>query len=64
MLFRSIPHPADILEDLKKEFPDKTIEELVAMADVRVAAEIAKRKAAAEAAEASKPETIAEEPEN
>jgi hypothetical protein len=61
-----IPHPAEILEDLKKEFPDKSIEELVAMADVRVAAEIAKRKAAAdaEAAAASKPETIAEEPEN
>jgi hypothetical protein len=57
-----IPHPAEILDDLKKEFPDKPIEELVAMADIRVAAEIAKRKAEAEAA--SKPETITEEPEN
>ena len=35
-----IPHPAEILDDLKKEFPDKPIEELVAMADIRVAAEI------------------------
>jgi hypothetical protein len=48
-----IPHPADLLEDLKKEFPDKTIEELVAMADIRVAAEVVKRREAAAAAEAT-----------
>lgn len=46
-----IPHPADLLDDLKKEFPDASMEELVAKADIRVAAEIAKRKAAAEAEE-------------
>jgi hypothetical protein len=47
-----IPHPADLLEDLKKEFPEASIEELVAKADIRVAAEIAKRKAAEAAAAA------------
>jgi len=46
-----IPHPADLLEDLKKDFPDKTMEELVAMADVRVAAEVVKRREAAAAAD-------------
>jgi len=45
-----IPHPSDFLDDLKKEYPDKTIDELVAMADIRVAAEIQKRRDAEEAA--------------
>ena len=57
-----IPHPSEILEDLKKEFPDKPIDELVQLADERVADEIEKRKiqqererqAAADAAEAAK----------
>jgi len=40
-----IPHPAEVLERLQKEFPDKPIEELVKMADAEVAAEIAKREA-------------------
>jgi hypothetical protein len=31
-----IPHPAEIVEELRKEFPDKTVAELVAMADERV----------------------------
>ena len=31
-----IPHPADIVEELRKEFPDKLLAELVAMADERV----------------------------
>jgi len=31
-----IPHPADIVEELRKEFPDKTFAELVNMADERV----------------------------
>jgi Glu-tRNA(Gln) amidotransferase subunit E-like FAD-binding protein len=48
-----IPHPADLLDDLKKEFPDKSIEELVVIADERVAAEVARRKAVS---------TIPEEP--
>ena len=56
-----IPHPADILEDLKKEFPDKPMDELVQMADVRVAAEVIKRRDAAAAV--AVPETITEEDE-
>jgi hypothetical protein len=31
-----IPHPAEIVEELRKEFPDKTFAELVNMADERV----------------------------
>ena len=54
-----IPHPSDFLDELKKEHPDATIEELVAMADVRVAAEV-KRRREAEEAEA-KLQTVAEE---
>jgi hypothetical protein len=40
-----IPHPAEVLERLQKEFPDKEIGELVAMADAAVSAEIERRKA-------------------
>jgi hypothetical protein len=40
-----IPHPADLLDDLKKEFPDKDMPDLVKLADERIAAEIARRKA-------------------
>ena len=59
-----IPHPADLLEDLKKDFPDKSIEELVSMADIRVAAEVVKRReAAAAAAEIPKLEDVKEEDE-
>jgi hypothetical protein len=54
-----IPHPADLLDDLKKEFPDKPIEELVAIADAKVAAEIERRRIEAEGALAS----VTEEPE-
>jgi len=43
-----IPHPADLLDDLKKEFPEASIDELVAKADIRVAAEVMKRKEAAD----------------
>jgi Family of unknown function (DUF5832) len=39
-----IPHPAEIVEELRKEFPDKTIAELVAMADERVNKIIEERK--------------------
>jgi hypothetical protein len=42
-----IPHPADLLDDLKTEFPDASIEELVAKADIRVAAEVVRRREAA-----------------
>ena len=40
-----IPHPAEVLERLQKEFPDKDIGELVQLADAEVSAEIARRKA-------------------
>jgi hypothetical protein len=40
-----IPHPAEVLERLQKEFPDKEMTELVQMADAEVAAEIERRKA-------------------
>jgi hypothetical protein len=39
-----IPHPADIVEELRKEFPDKTVAELVIMADERVNKIIEERK--------------------
>jgi hypothetical protein len=32
-------YPVELLEDLKKEFPEASIEELMAKADVRIAAE-------------------------
>lgn len=40
-----IPHPAEVLERLQKEFPDRPIEELVKMADDEVSEEIKKREA-------------------
>jgi hypothetical protein len=49
-----IPHPADLLDDLRKEFPEASMEELVAKADIRVSAEVMRRKEAAEAAAAAK----------
>ena len=49
-----IPHPADYLDELKKEHPDKTIDEIVAMADLRVAAEVLKRREMEEASLAAK----------
>jgi len=57
-----IPHPADIIEELKKEFPDAQIEDLVKMADERVAAEVERRRVEAEAAAeaAAKLETVTE----
>jgi hypothetical protein len=57
-----IPHPADLLEDLKKEFPDKTMEELVSMADIRVAAEVVKRREAAEVVKRREAAAAAAEP--
>lgn len=39
-----IPHPSEILEDLKKEFPDMPIDDLVKLADERVSDEIEKRR--------------------
>jgi hypothetical protein len=54
-----IPHPADLIDDLKKEFPDMEMLELVKLADERVGVEIARRRAAEEA-EAKAQETIPE----
>ena len=46
-----IPHPADLIDDLKKEFPDLDMGELVKLADARVGAEIARREAESKAQE-------------
>jgi len=59
-----IPHPADIIEDLKKEFPDASIEDLVKMADERVAAEVERRRVEAEAAAKLEPVAEADEAEH
>ena len=40
-----IVHPADVLDELRKEFPEAPIEELVKMADAKVAEEIKLRAA-------------------
>jgi hypothetical protein len=44
-----IPHPAELLDDLKKEFPDLDTPALVKLADARVAQVIEERRAAAAA---------------
>jgi hypothetical protein len=38
-----IPHPADVVEELRKEFPDMSIADLVKMADKKVQDEIDRR---------------------
>jgi hypothetical protein len=38
-----IPHPADVVEELRKEFPDMSIADLVKMADKKVQEEIDRR---------------------
>lgn len=61
-----IPHPSEILEELKSQYLDKSIDELVKMADERVADEIEKRRIQQEKereAAASMP-AIKEEPMN
>jgi len=40
-----ITHPADLIDDLKKEFPDMSMPELVKLADARVKEEIDRRSA-------------------
>ena len=54
-MFPSTPHPADLIADLKKEFPNMAMPELINMADARASAEIARRKAV-EDAQATIPE--------
>jgi hypothetical protein len=48
-------YPIALLEDLKKEFPDLNIEELMAKADVRITAEELERAAATETPPAISP---------
>ena len=57
-----IPHPSEVLEDLKKEKPDAPMEELIKEADAIVAAEVEKRRKEREA-EAEKMTEIKEEEE-
>lgn len=55
-----IPHPAEIIEELRKEFPEADMQELVAKADTRIAAEIVKRREELEARRAAAaPVTVA-----
>jgi len=44
-----IPHPAELIEDLRKEFPAADMQELVIKADTRIAAEILRRREELEA---------------
>jgi len=48
-----IPHPAEVIEELRKEFPDADMPELVLKADTRIAAEIVKRREEREARRAA-----------
>jgi len=56
-----IPHPAEFIEELRAANPDKSMEEIVAMADVRVAAEVVRRREEAKANGTFIPETIPEQ---
>lgn len=51
-----IPHPADLIDELKKEFPDADMAELVAKADIRIEAEIQKRRASLQISSQTIPE--------
>ena len=50
-----IPHPAELIEELQKEFPDKEMPELVKMADERIAEEIERRRKQQEEERANAP---------
>jgi hypothetical protein len=50
-----IPHPAELIDDLKKEFPDKEMPELVKIADDRIAEEIERRRVQQEEERAKAP---------
>lgn len=55
-----IPHPAELIEELRKEFPDADMQELVSKADTRIAAEIVKRREELDARRAAaEPVTLA-----
>lgn len=56
-----IPHPAELIDDLRKEFPEADMAELVAKADLRIEAEVQRRRAEAEErAKTTPPVTIGE----
>ena len=62
-----VPHPADFLDDLRKEFPDRPDEDIRHLADLKVLDIMAERRKAREAelaATQSKPEPIPEVDEN
>ncbi len=40
-----LPHPSEFIEKLKEEFPDKSMDEIVKLADEKVSEEIERRKA-------------------
>jgi hypothetical protein len=48
-----VPHPAEVIEELRKEFPEADMQELVLKADTRIAAEIVKRREEREARRAA-----------
>ena len=50
-----IPHPAELIDDLKKEFPDKDMADLVKLADERIAEEIERRRVQQEEERAKAP---------
>lgn len=56
-----IPHPSEFIEELRKKHPDKSMEEIVAMADIRVAAEVIRRRDEAKKNGTYVPESISEE---
>jgi hypothetical protein len=53
-----IPHPAELIEELRKEFPDADMTELVAKADLRIEVEIQRRRKEAEERAAAAPPVI------
>jgi hypothetical protein len=53
-----IPHPAELIEELRKEFPDADMAELVAKADLRIEVEIQRRRKEAEDRAAAAPPVI------
>jgi Family of unknown function (DUF5832) len=53
-----IPHPAELIDDLQKEFPDKDMSELVKLADLRVSEEIERRRVQQEAEREAAPPVL------
>jgi len=53
-----IPHPAELIDELQKEFPDKEMLELVKLADLRVSEEIERRRVQQEAEREAAPPVL------